>query len=110
MKKQRQIYFFLPNFAIGGAGNSIFNICKVIKRADRSINVISIGKNYYSNKFRNIGVKVLELNNPHITVTHSSFQNDSQYAENHSDYRKELLSQIPKENYIDKSQIFKCSA
>ena len=38
-------------FAIGGAGNSIFNICKVIKRADRSINVISIGKNYYSNKF-----------------------------------------------------------
>jgi len=63
MRKQRQIYFFLPNFAIGGAGNSIFNICKVIKRADRSINVISIGKNYYSNKFRNIGVKVLELNN-----------------------------------------------
>lgn len=49
-----------------------------------------------------IAQKVLELNNPHITVTHSSFQNDSQYAENHSDYRKELLSQIPKENYIDK--------
>ena len=34
MKKQSQIYFFLPNFAIGGAGNSIFNICKVIKRED----------------------------------------------------------------------------
>ncbi len=63
MRKQRQIYFFLPNFAIGGAGNSILNICKVIKRADRTINVISIGKNYYSNKFRDIGVKVLELNN-----------------------------------------------
>ena len=45
MKKQRQIYFFLPNFSTGGAGNSIFNICKSINRANRSLNVISIGKN-----------------------------------------------------------------
>ncbi len=63
MKKQRQIYFFLPNFSTGGAGNSIFNICKSINRANRSLNVISIGKNHYKKKFKDIGVRVIELKN-----------------------------------------------
>ncbi len=63
MKKQRQIYFFLPNFSTGGAGNSIFNVCKSINRANRSLNVISIGKNHYKKKFKDIGVRVIELKN-----------------------------------------------
>ena len=63
MKKQRHIYFFLPNFSIGGAGNSIFNICKQIKNASSSIKIISIGKNHYKKAFKEIGIKTIELSN-----------------------------------------------
>jgi glycosyltransferase involved in cell wall biosynthesis len=63
MKKQRHIYFFLPNFSIGGAGNSIFNICKEIKNSSYSIEIISLGKNYYKNAFNKIGIKTIELTN-----------------------------------------------
>ena len=63
MKKKRHIYFFLPNFSIGGAGNSIFNICKQIKNASSSIKIISIGKNHYKKAFKEIGIKTIELSN-----------------------------------------------
>tara|TARA_B100001093_G_scaffold515704_1_gene592632 strand:+ start:10936 stop:12030 length:1095 start_codon:yes stop_codon:yes gene_type:complete len=62
MLKQRNIFFFLPNFSIGGAGNSIFNICNKINDKNKSIKVISIGKNHYKNKFQKIGIKVIEIN------------------------------------------------
>ena len=61
MNKQRHIYFFLPNFSIGGAGNSIFNICKSLSNKEYSIKVISIGKNSYKNLLKKLGVKVIEL-------------------------------------------------
>ena len=61
MKKQRHIYFFLPNFSIGGAGNSIFNVCESIKNKDQKITVISIGKNHYKKNFKMIGVSVIEI-------------------------------------------------
>ena len=49
-----------------------------------------------------IAEKVLSLNNPNITVTHSSFGNTAQYAEDTSGFRKEIISKIPSENFIDK--------
>ena len=49
-----------------------------------------------------IANSVLSLNNPNITVTHSSFGSSSQYDENISSARKELISKIPTENYINK--------
>lgn len=49
-----------------------------------------------------IAEKVLSLNNPNITVTHSSFGNTTQYAADRSDFRKEIISKIPSENFIDK--------
>lgn len=61
MKKQRHIYFFLPNFAIGGAGNSIFNISKSIKNKKDKITVISIGVNAYKTEFLKMGANVVEL-------------------------------------------------
>ena len=49
-----------------------------------------------------IANSVLSLNNPNITVTHSSFGSSSQYDKNISSARKELISKIPTENYINK--------
>ncbi len=61
MNEKRNIYFFLPNFNIGGAGGSILNICKKIKNKKNDIHIISLGKNYYKNYFNKIGVNIVEL-------------------------------------------------
>jgi len=46
--------------------------------------------------------KVLQLNNPNITITHSSFGDSGQIDKDDSNFRKELISKIPKENFIEK--------
>ena len=61
MNEKRNIYFFLPNFNIGGAGGSILNICRKVKSRKNDIHIISLGKNYYKSYFSDIGVKVIEL-------------------------------------------------
>lgn len=61
MINQKHIYFFLPNFSIGGAGNSILNICKSLSNNKNYITVYSIGKNYYKKFFKKINVKVVEI-------------------------------------------------
>ena len=61
MTNQKYIYFFLPNFSVGGAGNSILNICKSISNNKNYITVFSIGKNHYKNYFEKINVKVVEI-------------------------------------------------
>lgn len=63
MNEKLNIYFFLPNFIIGGASRSIFNICKLINDKKNNLNVISLGKNQYKTYFNKIGVKVIELEN-----------------------------------------------
>ena len=61
MIKQRHIYFFLPDFTLGGAGNSILNICKTLKNKKNKINVISLGKNHYKKNFQKINVNITEI-------------------------------------------------
>jgi len=61
MSEKQNIYFFLPNFIIGGASRSIFNICKLIKKKNNNISVISLGENQYKKFFHKINVNVIEL-------------------------------------------------
>jgi len=56
-----------------------------------------------------IADEVLKLNNPHISITHSSFNSSeqinkwkSELTEDGFDFRKKLLDSIPDENYINK--------
>ena len=55
------LIFFLPTFRYGGAGNSIFRLCKSLDKKKYIINIISIGKCDYKKEFNNFGVKVFEL-------------------------------------------------
>jgi len=59
---KKKIFFFLPNFKSGGAGKSIFNLCKYLNKKKYDLFVISLGKNYYSKEFKKHGVKIFELN------------------------------------------------
>ena len=61
MKKQKNIFFFLPNFLIGGAGNSVVNICKIISSRNYCITVFSIGKNIYKKDLLKLKINVIEL-------------------------------------------------
>ena len=63
MKKQKNIFFFLPNFGIGGAGNSVVNICKIIAFKNYNITVFSIGKNLYKKELLHLKINVIELKN-----------------------------------------------
>ena len=69
----KKIYlFFLPNFRIGGAGNSILKLCKSLKNKDNQIVIISLGSNYYSSYFKRLNIKLIEL--PHKRILKSIAQ------------------------------------
>ena len=55
------LIFFLSTFSYGGAGNSVFRLCKSLNKKKYSIKIISIGKCDYKNEFKNFGIKVYEL-------------------------------------------------
>ena len=59
--KKIDLIFFLPNFSEGGAGKSLLKICNKINDKQFKITVISIGKCYYKNLFKN-NVSVIQLN------------------------------------------------
>lgn len=61
MSSEKTYLFFLPNFGIGGAGNSILKICKNLKKRNNKIVIVSLGLNHYRNKFKKFDIKLIEL-------------------------------------------------
>ncbi len=60
-KKQKRLVFFLPNFNLGGAGESIFKLSRFLVKYNFSILIISIGKNFYKKDFKKINCEIIEL-------------------------------------------------
>ena len=58
---KKNLIFFLPNFKIGGAGNSILKICKNIDYKNYNIFIISLGINNFKNQFKKYNANILEL-------------------------------------------------
>jgi len=61
-KKQKRLVFFLPNFSLGGAGESILKLTKFLVKYDFSILILSLGKNSYKKDFKKINCEVIEIN------------------------------------------------
>ncbi len=57
-----RIIFFLPNFELGGAAESIVKLSGFLKQGGYSILVLSLGKNLYKKKLKSIGCEIIELN------------------------------------------------
>ena len=55
------LIFFLPTFIYGGAGNSIYRLCKSLDKSKYKINIISIGKCDYKNEFNDFCENIFEL-------------------------------------------------
>jgi len=49
---KKNLIFFISNFSIGGAGNSISKLCLKLPRNEFEISIICIGKSKYSNTLK----------------------------------------------------------
>lgn len=54
--------FFLSEFVLGGAGNSIYKLCKNLPKKKYQISIISVNKCYYKKYFKKEGINVYEIN------------------------------------------------
>ena len=59
--RKKKLIFFLPNFNVGGASESIFKLVKFLIKKNFSILIISIGKNYYKDQFKKIKCEIIEI-------------------------------------------------
>ena len=92
---RKNLIFFLPNFNMGGAGNSILNICNNLNKKKYNLHIISLGKNFYKKQFLKIGASIIELN---VTTTISSMLLLSQIL---SKYKKRNTIFISNINYAN---------
>ena len=64
--KQKKLIFFLPNFNLGGAAESILKLVKYLAKRNFSILIISIGKNYYKKDFKKINCEIIEIKSTRV--------------------------------------------
>jgi len=55
------LIFFLSRFGIGGAGNSIFRLCKGLTKKKYNISIICLNNCPYDKEFKKIGIKVYKI-------------------------------------------------
>lgn len=54
--------FFLSEFVLGGAGNSIYRLCKNLPKKNYHISIICLNKCYYKKLFKKEGIHIYEIN------------------------------------------------
>ena len=57
----KNIIFFMPQFTIGGAGNSVSRLCSKLDKKKYRIYIISIGKCHYKEQLKKFCHKIYEL-------------------------------------------------
>jgi len=82
--------FFLSEFVLGGAGNSIYKLCKNLPKKNYQISIICLNKCYYKKLFKKEGIDVYEINATRALFAFFKI--------------KKLLSKLISKNY--KSNIF----
>ena len=55
------LIIFLSRFGIGGAGNSIFRLCKSLSKKKFNISIICLKSCSFDKEFRKIGIKVYKI-------------------------------------------------
>ena len=54
--------FFLSEFVLGGAGNSIYKLCKNLPKKNYHVSITCLNKCYYKKLFKKEGINVYEIN------------------------------------------------
>ena len=68
-KKQKRLVFFLPNFDVGGASESILKLTKYLIKYNFSILIISLGKNSYKKDFKRINCEIIEIKTTKVSFS-----------------------------------------
>ena len=68
-KKQKRLVFFLPNFDVGGASESILKLTKYLIKYNFSILIISLGKNSYKKDFKRINCEIIEIKSTKVSFS-----------------------------------------
>ena len=68
-KKQKRLVFFLPNFDVGGASESILKLTKFLIKYNFSILIISLGKNSYKKEFKKINCEIIEMKSTRVAFS-----------------------------------------
>lgn len=55
------LIIFISEFNLGGAGNSLFKLCKNLPKKKFSITVLCLNKCFYKSKLNELGIKVFEI-------------------------------------------------
>ena len=55
------LIIFLSRFGLGGAGNSIFRLCKRLSKKNFYISIICLNNCPYDKKLKKIGIKVYKI-------------------------------------------------
>ena len=55
------LIFFLSKFGFGGAGNSIFRLCKGLPKKKFNISIICLKNCSFDKEFKKIGIKVYKI-------------------------------------------------
>ena len=68
-KKPKRLVFFLPNFDVGGASESILKLTKFLTKFNFSILIISLGKNSYKKEFKKINCEIVEMKSTRVAFS-----------------------------------------
>ena len=61
MEMKTNLIIFLSKFTAGGAGNSIYRLCKGLPKKKFDISIICLKKCFFDKEFKKIGVKVYKI-------------------------------------------------
>ena len=61
LKMKINLIFFLPKFVQGGAGNSIFRLCKGLSKKKFNISIICLKNCPFDKEFTKIGIKIYKI-------------------------------------------------
>ena len=66
------LIFFLARFGLGGAGNSVYKLCRALNKNKYNINVICLNKCAYETNLKKLGIKVFTIKSKKVLFAISS--------------------------------------
>ena len=60
------LIFFLARFGLGGAGNSVYKLCKALNKKKYNINVICLNNCAYESSLRKAGIKIFKIKSQRV--------------------------------------------
>jgi len=66
LRMKTNLIFFLARFGLGGAGNSVYKLCKALNKKKYNINIICLNKCAYENNLRKAGIKIFKIKSKRV--------------------------------------------